>query len=50
MIDLDWDGKSILVAKGGKGGKGNGSNVGIREPILGDEGQVFYIHSSKRKV
>jgi hypothetical protein len=29
--DLDWDGKSVLVAKGGKGGKGNGDNVGIRE-------------------
>ena len=37
-MDLDWDEKELVIAKGGRGSKGNGGNIGIRESVLGEAG------------
>lgn len=38
LADLDYEGKDVLVARGGRGSKGNGFSIGLKESQAGGIG------------
>lgn len=48
LVDLDYDGREYLIAKGGKGSKGNANNIGIKEALPGEEGVEKQIYLELR--